>query len=315
MRKTGLLSVAAGVCLLGLATPAIALNIALTNDDGWNATGIQVMKTALEGAGHKVILAAPLTDQSGAGMGFDQQALLVKKEAERVYSVALYGSPTVGAKPSNSAYVALAIVAESGQPADLLISGINTSANVGMSAILSGTVGAANHAVAPILNGPVPAIAVGTDEPNCGGDLACKTAHYQVVANFMVSFIGHLEKKPGFLASETALLPRNVGLIVSYPGTDSVSGIRVGVQGESILQGGQRVTGDIKCSSSKPCSTLAVGGTTVASPKLVTDSSPEIKDSDVGYYTEGYITIVPISPDLTADNPLRFKSILPGLGF
>jgi hypothetical protein len=48
---------------------------------------------------------------------------------------------------------------------------------------------------------------------------------------------------------------------------------------------------------------------------LVADSSPEIKDSDVGYYLDGYITIVPIAPDLTADNPLKFKSILSGLGY
>jgi hypothetical protein len=48
---------------------------------------------------------------------------------------------------------------------------------------------------------------------------------------------------------------------------------------------------------------------------LKPDYSPEIKDSDVGYFTEGYVTIVPISPDLTAANPLKFKSILPGLGY
>jgi 5'/3'-nucleotidase SurE len=309
-----MLSVVVGACLIGLAAPAAALNIALTNDDGWSATGIQVMKTALEAAGHKVTLAAPLTDQSGASMGFDQQALLVKKEAERMYSVALLANPTLAAKPSNSAYVALAIIAEGGQPADLLISGINTSPNVGISAILSGTVGAANHAAASVLNGPVPAIAVGTDEPNCNGDLACKTAHYQVVANFMVNFIAHLETKPGFLASEAALLPRGVALIVSYPGTASVSGVRIGVQGESILLNGLKVAGDMKCLNLK-CSTLPIGGTAIAGPSLKPDYTPEIKDSDVGYYTEGYVTIVPISPDLTAANPLKFKSILPGLGY
>jgi 5'-nucleotidase len=310
-----MLPIAVGACLVGLATPAAALNIALTNDDGWNAPGIQVMKTTLEAAGHTVTLAAPLTDMGGVGMGFDLESLLVKKEADRVYSVALYADPTKAAKPSNSAYVALAIVAEGGQPADLLISGINTSANVGISAIFSGTVGAANHAATSVLNGPVPAIAVGTNEPSCGADPACKLAHYQVVANFMVSFIAHLEKKPGFLASESALLPKGNALIVSYPSTDSVSGIKVGVQGESILAGGQKVTGAIKCSSSKPCNTLTVGTTTRASLQLVADSSPEIKDSDVGYYLDGYITIVPIAPDLTADNPLKFKSILSGLGY
>lgn len=234
MRKRGILSIDVGACLVGLATPAAALNIALTNDDGWSATGIKVMKSTLEAAVHTVTLAAPLTDLGGVGMGFDLEPHLVKKEADRVYSAALCADSTKAAKPSNSAYVALAIVAEGGQPADLLISGINTSANVGMSAIFSGTVGAANHAAASVLNGPVPAIAAGTNEPSC--DQACKDKHYQVVANFMVSFIAHLEKKPGFLASESALLPKGIALIVSYPSTDSVSGIRVGVQGESTIR-------------------------------------------------------------------------------
>jgi 5'/3'-nucleotidase SurE len=114
------------------------------------------MKSALEGAGHTVTLAAPLTDQSGSSMAFDQSALYVKKQAgERVYSVALYPSTTVAARPANSAYVAIGIAQEGGQPVDLLISGINTSANIGLTALLSGTVGAAVHAIAPAINGSI----------------------------------------------------------------------------------------------------------------------------------------------------------------
>jgi hypothetical protein len=46
---------------------------------------------------------------------------------------------------------------------------------------------------------------------------------------------------------------------------------------------------------------------------LAPDFTPNTKDSDLGYYTEGYVTIVPIAANMTAPNPLRFKSILPGL--
>ena len=308
MRTRTTFSLATGTCLIGLAGPALALNIALTNDDGYSAVGIQVMKTALEAAGHRVTLAAPLTDQSGASMALDQEPLTVKKWDDNVYSVALRNNQTLGAKPSNSAYVALAIAQEGGLPADLLISGINTSANIGMSAPLSGTVGAASHAVASVLNGPVPALAIGTDEPNC--DATCKRAHYEVVANFMVRFIAHLQTKPGFLASESGLLPRGVGLIVSYPATDAVAGVKIGVQSEGILLSGAKVSGEIRCTA--PCSALAIGGTRTAAPFLSPDYGPEVKDSDLGYYTEGYVTIVPIRPDLTAPNPLLFRSILPG---
>ena len=308
MRARTFVPSAMGLCFLAVAVPASALNIALTNDDGYSALGIQVMKSALEGAGHRVTLAAPLTDQSGTGMGFDQEALTVKRWDTNVYSVALKRDPTIGAKPSNSAYVALSIAQEAGAPADLLISGINTSSNVGMSAVISGTVGAANHSVASVLNGPVPAIAVGTDEPAC--DAACKQAHYQVVADFMVRFIAHLQTKPGFLSSEPGLLPKGVALVVSYPRTDAVAGVKVGVQSEGILSGGVKVSGEIHCST--PCSAIAIGATKTAAPYLSQDYSFEVKDSDIGYYTEGYVTIVPVRPDLTVSNPLLFKSILPG---
>jgi hypothetical protein len=159
-----------------------------------------------------------------------------------------------------------------------------------------------------VLNGPVPAIAVGTDEPDC--DAACKQSHYQVVANFMVRFIAHLQTKPGFLSSEPGLLPRGVALVISYPRTDAAAGVKVGVQSEGILLGGTKVSGEIRCST--PCSAIAIGTTKTAAPSLGPDYGPEVKDSDLGYYTEGYVTIVPVRPDLTVPNALLFKSILPG---
>ena len=35
-------------------------------------------------------------------------------------------------------------------------------------------------------------------------------------------------------------------------------------------------------------------------------------NSDLDFYAQGYVTIVPFVPDITAQNPLVFKSILPG---
>lgn len=308
MRIRGRLTIATGTALLALSGPATALNIALTNDDGYTALGILSMKSALEAAGHRVTLAAPYTDQSGSSMAFDQEPLTVKRWDTNVYSVALKSNPAVGAKPANSAYVAMAIAKEAGEPVDLVISGINTSANIGMSMILSGTVGAASHAVASVLNGPVPAIAVGTDEPSC--DTTCKQAHYNVVAGFVVRFIAHLQTKPGFLASEAGLLPQGTGLVISYPQQDAVAGIRIGVQSEGLLSNGVKVSGEMRCST--PCSAIPIGTTKTAAPFLAPDYGPEVKDSDLTFYTDGYITIVPMQPSLTARNPLVFRSILPG---
>jgi hypothetical protein len=46
-----MLSCAVIACATTFALPVAALDIALTNDDGWNAPGIQVMRTALQAAG------------------------------------------------------------------------------------------------------------------------------------------------------------------------------------------------------------------------------------------------------------------------
>ena len=90
MRASKLLALLAVACTTALAVPASALDIALTNDDGWDAPGIQIMRNALLAAGHNVTLAAPLTDQSGSSMALDLGlSLTVKKEAAGQYSVAL----------------------------------------------------------------------------------------------------------------------------------------------------------------------------------------------------------------------------------
>jgi 5'/3'-nucleotidase SurE len=292
-----------------LANPASALDIALTNDDGWDAMGITVMKDALEAAGHTVTLAAPLYDQSGSSMALDMSPLTVTKRAPGVYSVALYPNAAVAARPANCALAAIGIVQESGHSPDLLVSGINTSANIGMAALLSGTVGAANHAAASVMNGPVPAIAVGTDEPSC--DLACKRAHYEVVADFVVRFIAHLETKPGFLASEAKLLPDGVGLVISYPTSDTVQGVKVASLSNAVLMGGQRFTGAFMCAGSG-CSGLAVDASQRSRIVPLPDATPEVKNADLGFYAAGYVTIVPIVPDITATSPLVFKSVVEG---
>lgn len=309
MRTPKLASYAAVMCVVSIATPVAALDIALTNDDGWNAPGIQAMRSALEAAGHNVTLAAPLTDQSGSSMALDTAQLAVKKQAEKQYSVALWPDGIVAAKPANSAMVAIGIVQEGGRLPDLLISGINTSSNIGATALLSGTVGAAIHSIASVLNGPVPAIAVGTDAPNC--DPACQQSHYSVVADFIVRFVAHLQTKPGFLASQAGLLPPGTGLVISYPTSDAVTGVKVAVQSDGLLSNGVRVSGGIFCAGTG-CSGLSVGATQRARIVLSADSTPEIKDSDLGYYRDGYVTIVPVVGNLTASNPLVLKSVLSG---
>jgi len=235
---------ATAACLCALVAPAEALDIALTNDDGWNAPGIQALKEALRDAGHTVTLAGPLTNQSGSSAAVDLVALRVTKRAEDEYSVALADGVT-SAKPATSGLIAVGIVQEKGRLPDLLVSGINAGNNLGALTQVSGTVGAAIGAVAASFNGAVPAIAISTDEPDC--DAACQQHHYSVVAQFIVKFIAHLETKPGFLASEDRLLPDGIGLNINYPASDSIMGVKVAVQGQTAQLDGLQIIGNFRC--------------------------------------------------------------------
>jgi 5'-nucleotidase len=127
------ISIVTGLVFLGIAGPASALNVALSNDDGWDAPGIQTMKVALESAGHTVTLAGPLDEQSGSSAANNFVSdLVVKKEAVNEYSVALAGG-TEGAEPATAALIAIGIAkdANGGVAPDLLVSGINAGANIG----------------------------------------------------------------------------------------------------------------------------------------------------------------------------------------
>lgn len=294
-------------CLSAFAAPAGALDIALTNDDGWNAAGIQALKEALRDAGHTVTLAGPLTNQSGSSAAVDLVALRVTKQAEDEYSVALADGVT-SAKPATSGLIAVGIVQEKGRLPDLLVSGINAGNNLGALTQVSGTVGAAIGAVAATFNGGVPAIAISTDEPDC--DAACQEHHYSVVAQFIVKFIAHLETKPGFLASEDRLLPDGIGLNINYPASDSIMGVKVAVQGETAQLDGLQIIGNFRCLTGA-CSTLANSGDSrIGGLQVVPDATPDIKNADTSYFTEGYVTIVPITPDYTAGSALKYKSVL-----
>lgn len=52
--------------LLACASPALALNIVLSNDDGLTSNLVALYE-ALEAAGHDVIVSVPCTGQSGRG--------------------------------------------------------------------------------------------------------------------------------------------------------------------------------------------------------------------------------------------------------
>jgi 5'-nucleotidase len=315
-RKHRELFAAAFAALLLMSSPSVrALTIALSDDDGWDAIGIQAAKRALAAAGHTVILAGPLNEQSGSSAAINMTDLLITKrrddEGALEFSVAI-GDGTESAEPATSGLVAIDIARQrTGRLPDRLVSGINVGANIGAATQFSGTVGAAIAALSPMLNGAVPAIAISTDPvcqaptPDCR---ASNEAHFGQVADFLVAVIAHLERKAGSPEGEKGLLPQGIGLNINYPPLPEPAGVIVTRQGRTVTFmddlimsfGADTVTVNIGCRGScadVPVGTTIPGGITEITP----DETAEIPDADTTWYGKGYITIVPITPDYTAD--------------
>ncbi|MGF1700482.1 5'/3'-nucleotidase SurE [Photobacterium makurazakiensis] len=212
--KTKLLSTAISAGLF-LSHQANALNIVLTNDDSWETTNIQVLKTALEDAGHDVIMSAPCTGQSGKGGGFhffknvsvdtseasDNKFCIGDTDTTAAFENYVEGTPVM------SALYGIDIAAQEkwGANPDLLISGPNEGNNVGYLNNNSGTLGAAMIA----LSRGIPAIAVSGDinsehDPSQAPKIA--KVVIQILENLTAS---QLEGQP--------LLPAYTGLNINTP--------------------------------------------------------------------------------------------------
>ena len=115
------------------------MRILLTNDDGIWAKGIEALFEALSGD-HEVTVVAPETEQSAVGHAITfLEPLKVKpvKRNGRFFGYALNGTP--------ADYVKLAVRELIKPEPELVVSGINLGANVGVNVIYSGTVSAATE--------------------------------------------------------------------------------------------------------------------------------------------------------------------------
>lgn len=291
-------SMTLGAMMLATSASASALNIALTNDDGWSTPGIQALYQALTDAGHTVVLAGPLDGQSGSGTAFNFSALEITRQAENQYSVALEGGQE-GAEPATAGGVALSILSElTGEKPDLLVSGINSGANLAAATYTSGTVGAALHAVGLVTGGEsIPAIAISTDE-RCDED-AGLTEECLAVAEFLVDYIDHLVDRPAYrLGKSEDLIPNGRALNINYPPVEP-KGVRIARQGRLPLLGGSLRSIELGCSG---CLELEVGESTNGGVTGVRsyEDEDDFKNSDQALFADGYITVVVIEPDLSA---------------
>ncbi len=129
------------------------MRILLTNDDGFDAPGIVALRKSL-GTCHELLVAAPEAERSAAGHAItlaDPLRVDERRAGRRLIGWAISGTPADCVKIAVGSLLAA--------PPDLVVSGVNRGANVGVNVLYSGTVSAATEAA--ILGFPAMAVSVG----------------------------------------------------------------------------------------------------------------------------------------------------------
>lgn len=224
-RASRWLATVAVVFATTLSTPSWALNIVLSNDDGFESANIHALYVKLKAAGHDVVLSGPAQNNSGKGgsMNFLQPITTLTKDTR--FGTVKAGAPGVGnaADDANIFYVdgtpvmsmlyGLDVVAPQrwGKQPDLVISGPNEGGNLGMINPSSGTFNNAVYAV----NRGIPAIAVSSASITGRSytALADDATEYEL-ADLVVKLVAQLDASKG---SDGRLLPPGVGLNVNVP--------------------------------------------------------------------------------------------------
>ena len=114
----------------------------VTNDDGIDSVGIQILARHLSDAGHRVLVVAPDGDMSGTGASLGR---FDPDEGIELHRVEIADAPQVEAwavASTPAMTVMAANLGAFGEPPDVVVSGINAGLNTGRSVLHSGTVGA-----------------------------------------------------------------------------------------------------------------------------------------------------------------------------
>ncbi len=242
------------------------MHILITNDDGVFAPGLLVLAQELRKIG-KVTIVAPDHNWSASGH------VKTLSRPMRVKEVTLTdGSSAFACDGAPSDCVALPVLGLLPEPIEFVVSGINPNANLGHDVTYSGTVTAAMEAV--IWN--IPAIAVSLDAPENHSGLLDYSTAAQVAAKIVQTITQHS-------------LPLGVLLNVNVPYLKLNK-----LKGYVITRQGLRVYRDelIRREDPRGRPYYWIGGD---APTGVPEDG-----TDVGELKKGYVSITPLSMDLTA---------------
>jgi len=178
------------------------MKILLTNDDGIQAVGLRSMYHALGRAGHDTRVVAPVTEMSAVGHAVTLAAPLRVK----IFDEADFHGQGVSGTPADCVKLGLTTLLDS--VPDLVVSGINAGANVGVDILYSGTVSAATEGA--LMGFPALAVSYDSFDP---GELSGQ-------ADFAAGLLGKVDWSG---------LPRNCVLNLNFPNLpmERVKGLKV----------------------------------------------------------------------------------------
>ncbi len=120
------------------------MRILLTNDDGIEAPGLAALYKAAKGLGDVTVVAPDAVQSAKSHAVTFHMPLTIKPHRVLAHGEVLFVGHAVSGTPADCVKVARARVSQ--ERWDLVISGINAGANLGIHTLYSGTVGAAREA-------------------------------------------------------------------------------------------------------------------------------------------------------------------------
>ncbi len=234
----------------------------LTNDDGIYARGLSALYRELS-LDAECLVVAPEVEQSAVGHAITLFRPLMVRKARKNGQALGYA---VAGTPADCVKIGIRELA--GGPVDLVVSGINLGANVGINVLYSGTVSAATEGA--IMG--VPSVAISLDTH--------READFSFAARFARKICRFMMEHP---------FPKNLSLNVNVPALpeDRIRGVTVVKQGKARL-----IESFEKRVDPRDNTYYWLAGETQPAPS-------EDSDSDITALRKGWITITPIHSDLT----------------
>lgn len=319
------------------ATPALALNILLCNDDSAAAANIRALQRTLADAGHQVIVAAPADNQSGSGgaLAFLRPIPPLTGQERAAKALGLEaGAPGVGADPAdaqvfyvNASPVAACLYGMDVQAPrqwkaapDLVISGPNEGNNIGAINASSGTFNNLLYAVARQL----PAMAVSDAQikrVDWRPDLP-PTDHAFEVAGVVLKLVNLLASQVS--PAGAPLLPAGLGLNVNIPahtpGNAQALPFRwtqLGYSSDYMPVFYENLTDSPVAQSygagvERPGISIAPGGTALpGGTKLPVDAAPDAETNVLALKNAITVSPVQATPQVPAQAAAALRALLP----